>query len=109
MRQSTEKLWAMVTHFGMAITGLTGLGALVIYFVFKNKSKFIAHNAYQAMWFFFCVWILGFVLSILHLGLLLWPLGIATLILTFVASFNAMSGKWYEYPLTSKIAQRALH
>ena len=108
MRQSTEKIWAMVTHFGMAVFPLSGLGALVIYFVFKDKSKFIAHHSYQAMWFFFCVWILAFVFSVLPLRFMLWPLGFTTLALTFVASYNAMSGKWYEYPLTSKIARRAL-
>ncbi|MCH7945636.1 MAG: DUF4870 domain-containing protein [Armatimonadetes bacterium] len=98
----------MVAHFGMAITGFTAIGALVIYFVFKDKSRYIAHHAYQAMWFFFCVWILGIVFTILHLGFLVWPLGIATLVLTLVASFNAMAGNWYEYPITSKVARRAL-
>ena len=109
MRQSTEKIWAMVSHFGMAITGFTAIGALIIFFVFKDKSKFIAHHAYHAMWFFFCVWALAILFSILHLGFLLLPLGIATYVLSAVASFNAMAGNWYEYPITSKFVRRALH
>lgn len=109
MNQSTEKIWAMATHFGMAITGFTGIGALVIYFVFKDKSRFIAHHAFHAMWFFFCMWVLALLFSILHLGFLMMPLAIVTLALSFMGSFNAMSGKYYEYPLTSKIAPRALH
>ena len=109
MKQSTEKLWAMAAHFGMAITGLTGLGALVLYFVFRDKSKYIAHHANQSMWFFFCVWILGILFSILHLGFLLLPLGLATLAITGYASFNALKGVWFEYPLTSKVARRAMH
>ena len=99
----------MVAHFGMAITGFTAIGALIIFFVFKNKSKFIAHHAHQAMWFFFCVWALAILLSFLHLGILLWPLGIATYVLSAIASFNAMAGNWYEYPLTSKVAPRSLY
>ena len=110
MKQSTEKIWAMITHFGAALLGpFSGVSAMVIFLVFKDRSKYIAHHSHQAMWFFFCIWIASFIAGVLHLGFLVYGLWILQLILAFVGSFNALSGKWYEYPVTSKVARRALN
>lgn len=109
MKQSTEKIWAMVTHFGMAIS-FGGLGALIIFLVFKDKSKYVAHHAHQAMWFFFASWAVMLVLGLLGpLSALVPVVWLATAVVSAWGSFNALKGVWFEYPLTSKIARRALH
>jgi uncharacterized membrane protein len=109
MRQSAEKLWATACHLGMFLLGANGIGALIIFLVFKDRSRFIAHHAYQAMWMFFSVWILTFVFGLLGpLKYLIWPLWIVTFAMTAVASINALGGYWYEYPIIGRVWRKAL-
>ena len=108
MRQSTEKLWAMVSHLGMALIPFGGIGAMVIYLLHKDKSKYIAHHAGQSMWWLFCCMIGIVVLNVVGLTWFAAALYFVRVAMSAIGSFNAMSGKWYEYPLTNKIARRAL-
>ena len=109
MNQSTEKMWAVVTHLGMMVLGANGIGALIIYLVFRDKSKYIAHHALQATWFFFVFWIAVFLLSRLGpLAYIVAPLGIVAFVMTAIASLNALAGRWYAYPLIGKFVPRAI-
>ncbi len=108
MKQSTEKLWAMVSHLGMALIPLGGIGAFIIFLVFKDRSRYIAHHAYQSMWFLLCCAVVIAVLGFVHLYWLAGLVVALRVIMSAVGSFKAMSGDWFEYPVTSKVARRAL-
>lgn len=107
MRQSEEKLWAVAAHLGSLVFPFT---ALILFLVFKDRSRYIGHHAYQAMWFFFTAWIAGLVLSVLpFIGwILAWALGFAVLGCAIVASVNALAGHYWEYPIVGRIWRRAL-
>ena len=107
MKQSEEKLWAVGSHLGSLVFG--PLVGLVVYLVFKDRSRYIGHHAYQAMWFFFTTWIVILVLRFLGpLAILAYPVGIAALCMAVVASMNALAGRWFEYPVIGRIWHRAL-
>ena len=109
MKQGAEKIWATVSHLGMFLLGANGIGALIIYLVFREKSRYIAHHAYQAMWLFFSAWLLTLVFGLLGpLRILIYPLWIVVLVMTAVASMNALAGRWYEYPVIGRVWRRAL-
>ena len=106
MRQSAEKLWAVMAHIGSLVFPFC---ALILFLVFRDRSRYIAHHSYQAMWFFFSAWIVGFVLSRLPiLSLLVWPLGVVVTLMAVVAGINALGGYWYEYPIVGRIWRKAL-
>ncbi|MFN8383611.1 MAG: DUF4870 domain-containing protein [Anaerolineales bacterium] len=48
-----EKQWAMFSHFSVLInifTGFVGVGVpLVIYFVYKDRSRYVAYHSLQAL------------------------------------------------------------
>lgn len=107
MRQKEEKLWAVGAHLGSLIFPFT---ALIVFLVFKDRSRYVGHHAYQAMWFFFTAWIAGLVLRIVPLlgGLLFWALGVVVVVFAVVAAVNALAGHYWEYPVIGRIWRRAL-
>ncbi len=107
MKQSEEKLWAVAAHLGSLVFPFC---ALILFFVFRERSRYISHHAHQAMWFFFTAWIVGFVLSLLPLigWIIASALGIVVFALAVVASVQALAGHWYEYPVIGRVWKRAL-
>jgi uncharacterized membrane protein len=107
MKQSEEKLWAVAAHLGSVVFPFC---ALILFFVFRERSRYIAHHAHQAMWFVFTAWIAGLVLSVLPFigGILVAALGVVVLCAAVVASVNALAGHYWEYPVVGRIWRRAL-
>lgn len=95
-----EKLWASVAHGSVWVTLLAGIftvGAsvpvsifipLVIYFLFRRKSDYVAFHALQA----FVIQLLGTVgaLALLILGGLVWLVGIAIAVLLVAVVVGAV-------------------
>lgn len=97
---STEQNWAMLAHLSILLNLITGiLGpvvALIIYLVYKDRSRYIAYQSLQSTIFQLIVWVgVGLVigaiwlftaiLSIFLIGLLLVPFSLlATLFLLVV-------------------------
>ncbi len=56
-----ERTWAMLAHLSVLlnlVTGfLGGIAALVIYFVYKDRSRFVAYHAMQAFIFQSITWL----------------------------------------------------
>jgi uncharacterized Tic20 family protein len=56
-----ERTWAMLAHLSVLLnlfTGfLGGIAALVIYFVYKDRSRFVAYHAMQAFLFQTITWL----------------------------------------------------
>lgn len=107
MRQSEEKLWSVGAHLGSLVFPLTGL---IVFLVFRERSRYIGHHAHQAMWFFFTAWIAGLVLRLVPFigGFLMGAMGIVVLCCAVVASINALSGNYWEYPVVGRMWRRAL-
>ncbi len=92
-----ERLWAMLAHLSVLlnlVTGFLGIAAaLVIYLVYRDRSRYVAYQSLQALLFQVIFWagggviiglIWGFVgiLSALIVGIILIPFAIlATLVL----------------------------
>lgn len=112
---STERLWAMIAHFCIL---LPVLPCLLIYWGFKNKSRFIAYHSMQALKFQFYVALIFFVIpGILFAigvfgngdggsdaglyGYCVFPIFLTALFLGFIAGIEAARGKLYKYLLYS--------
>lgn len=67
-----ERTWAMLAHFSVLlnlITGfLGGIAAIIIYFVYKDRSRLIAYHAMQSFIFQSITWIGAGLLSGLFIG-----------------------------------------
>ena len=64
---SEERSWAMLAHLSILlnlVTGLLGLvGALVIYLVHQNRSRYVAYHALQSLIFQLIIWLGGGILT----------------------------------------------
>ena len=116
-----ESSWAMIAHLSNLINLITGfLGpviAIVIYFSYRDKSKYVANQALQSFIFqlvfviFASVlavigWIVTGILSAILIGLCLIPFaGILSLIplvamgYSIYAAIQTSSGLPFKYPL----------
>ena len=116
-----ESTWAMIAHLSNLINLITGfLGpvvAIVIYFSYRDKSKYVANQALQSFIFqlVFVIfssilavigWIVTGVLSAILIGLCLIPFaGILSLIplvamgYSIYAAVQTSSGLAFQYPL----------
>jgi uncharacterized Tic20 family protein len=109
-----SRQWALFAHlsaFAGLLIGLNFLGPLIIYLVKKNEDPFVAEHAREALNFNLSVFmyllgggIAAVVLTLILIGLLLFPLlfaiAIAWIVLTIVAAVKANGGEAYRYPLT---------
>jgi uncharacterized membrane protein len=107
MKQSHEKLWAVSAHLGSL---LFPFWALIVFFVQRERSRYVAHHAHQAMWFFFTAWIVGLIVSRVPFlgGVLAAALGAVVLVAAVVGAVNALGGHWWEYPVVGRIWRKAL-
>ena len=114
-----ERTWALLAHLSIFLNLFTGLlgtaAALVIYRVYKDKSKYVAYQAMQALIFqlvFFLggglliglVWLITGLLSIILVGLLLIPIAlilsllpIGCLAYAVYAAIETYHGKDFKY------------
>jgi hypothetical protein len=115
-----ERLVAMLAHL-LTIPAYGGvllqyLIPLVIYFVYREKSPFVAFHALQSL--FFQLAILGIIASIglivvLTLGLgivvvipLLIIVPVCGIVFPIIAGVKSYGGQWYEYPFVGAAARR---
>jgi uncharacterized Tic20 family protein len=105
---SVEHNWAMLAHLSILLNLITGfLGpivALIIYLVYKDRSRYIAYQSLQATIFQLIVWVgvglvigaiwlLTLALSIILIGLLCVPFSLlATILLMIVPLVSLVYG-----------------
>ncbi len=116
---SDERTWAMLAHLSVLLNLVTGflgiLAALVIYLVYKNRSRYVAYQSMQAfifqlIWWFGAgiliglVWLVTGVLSAILIGLVLIPvaclislLPIASLVYGVVGAVQCNNGQDFRY------------
>ena len=117
-----EKLWGMLAHLltllGYVVVVGEYIAPLVIYLVYKDRSRFVAFHALQALFFQLLalavsVALMLFFIVTLGLGLLLAApleiaLAIAVLVYTIIAAIQANNGVWYELPIVGRWARNTL-
>jgi uncharacterized protein len=100
-----ERNLAMLAHLLGIFTGF--IGALVIWLIKKDESRYIAEEAKEALNFqitvgiaFVLAWMLAFIL----IGLFLIPvLFIANFIFCIMAAISASKGNAYKYPIAIRL------
>lgn len=85
---SDERTWAMLAHLSVLLNLFTGMlgpvAALIIYLVFKDRSRYVAYHSLQSLIFQLIAWVGGGilvalatavagVLSAIAIGCLCWP------------------------------------
>ncbi|MDF1515465.1 MAG: DUF4870 domain-containing protein [Anaerolineae bacterium] len=100
-----ERTWAMLAHLSVLlnlVTGLLGVGAaLLIYFIYKDRSRYVAYQAMQAFLFQLVFWaggglIIGVMwamvgaLSAILIGILLIPFAVVLTLLFLVMPLVAL-------------------
>ena len=111
MSPQDERTWSVVAHLSV-LAGLVGLmpfGALIIWLVYKDRSRRVGFHALQALWYqiawlviLVVGWFVTFILSFVVIGLLLIPVMLLASLVPFVhgcyAAYKVNQGVDYRYP-----------
>jgi uncharacterized Tic20 family protein len=107
--RGNEKIWSILCHLS-ALVSVVGVGLLVpliVYLSMKDDSAYVAANAREALnfhlsLFIYCLCCIPLIFVVIGLPLLV-LIGLATLVLSFVAAIKASEGGCYRYPLTLRL------
>ncbi len=119
LSQSDEKTWAMLAHLSILanlVTGFLGpVAALIIYLVFKDRSRYVAYQSMQSFIFQLIWWVGGgvivaiawtvsIVLSAILIGLLCFPVAcvlsfipLGALVYGVIGAIECSQGKDFSY------------
>ena len=104
---SDERTWAMLAHLSVLLNIVTGflgiIAALVIYLVYKNRSRYVAYQSmqsfvFQLIWWFGggilagLFWLVTGISSVVLIGLLCIPLACAISLLPLAAMVYGVIG-----------------
>jgi uncharacterized Tic20 family protein len=125
-----ERTWAMIAHLsilGNLVTGFLGpIAALVIYLVFKERSRYVAYQAMQAFVFQLIAWVgawalagvvwtISGILSAVLIGILCMPLAclfslipVAALVYGVIGGVQASQGQDFKYWLIGDWVRQTL-
>ncbi len=114
-----ERLMAMLAHvFALLGYSVAFVGAyiapLVIYLVYKDKSRFVAFHALQSLFFQLALLVVGAICLLLALTIVLACIAIplaavvsvGALVYIIVAAIRAYNGELFEYWLVGKWARQ---
>jgi uncharacterized protein len=111
MSPQDERTWSVLAHLSV-LAGLVGLmpfGALIIWLLYKDRSRRVGFHALQALWYqiawlviLVVGWFVTFVLSFVLIGLLLIPVMLIASLAPFIhgcyAAYKVNQGVDYRYP-----------
>lgn len=111
-----EKQWGMLAHILPLVISLVSangwIAALVIYFIYKDKSKFVAYHALQALYFQGLILILAAIgaltICILVGFVLIAAAVILDLVMPILAGIAANNGELYELPVVGRLARNSV-
>ncbi len=107
MSPAEERTWAMLAHLSVLLNLITGfagpIGALIIYLIYKDRSRYVAYHAMQAFVFQLVWWVGGGILtgvvwaitgalSAVLIGLLCIPLALLVTAMPLVALIYGVIG-----------------
>jgi uncharacterized Tic20 family protein len=127
---SEERTWAMLAHLSILlnlVTGLLGLaGALIIYLIYQNRSRYVAYHALQSFIFQLIAWVGGGILtgiawaitgilSAILIGLLLIPVAllitlipVAAVVYGIIGGIQCSQGQDFRYWLVGDWVRETL-
>jgi len=119
LSQSEERTWAMLAHLSILLNLITGflgpITALLIYLVFKDRSRYLAYQSMQSFVFQLVfwvgagalaaiLWVVSLLFSVLLVGLCLMPVAliislvpIAALVYGVYAAIQCNDGVDFQY------------
>ncbi|MDQ1536432.1 MAG: uncharacterized protein QOE58_825 [Actinomycetota bacterium] len=108
MTPASQRSWAMGTHLSPFLAsfagGMTFLGPLIGYLVFKDRGMFIRKHAAEALNFQLTMWIgliISFPLLFVGIGFLTGgAIFVAMLVCHILGAVAANEGREYRYPFT---------
>ncbi len=109
MTPADQRTWAIATHLSPFLAsfvgGLSFLGPLILYIVFRDRGAFIRHHSAEALNFQLTMWI-GLLISVpliffFFLGVFTaGAIGLAMLVCQILGAVAAGGGRDYRYPFT---------
>jgi hypothetical protein len=107
---SEDRTMAMLAHLLCIASGF--IGPLIIYFVKKDESRFVAFHALQAVYFQIMVivaMVISIALSFVFIGFCTMALaGIGALVYEIILAVKANEGKWEKYWLVGDWAMSSV-
>ncbi len=107
LSDSDQRLWATLAHIGPIIIGF--VAPLVIWLIYKDRGRYVADQAKEALNFQITLTIAAIISSILIfaiIGLVLLPIvAIGGLVLMIMAAIAANKGQAYRYPVTLRLVK----
>ena len=114
MSPQDERTWSMLAHLSVlaGLVGLMPLGALIIWLVYRDRSRRVGFHALQALWYqvaWLVIWIvasiIGLIFTVVTLGfgiILVLPaavvLWLAPVVHGCYAAYKVYQGVDYRYP-----------
>lgn len=102
---SDDKTWATLTHVGMILFWF--LGPLIVYLVYKDRSRWIKLHATESLNFGILVsivYVISFVLMFVVIGYITWAaMGIVALIFGILGAMAANRGEYKPYPFNIRM------
>jgi uncharacterized protein len=115
-----ERTWSVLSHLSMFLNLLTGffgpVAALIIWLVYKDRSRKVAFHALQSMWYqigwlviLAVGWTVTGLLTMILIGFLLIPVMAVVSVVPFVhaayAAYRASKDDEYRYPVAADLAE----
>jgi uncharacterized protein len=113
-----ERTWSVLSHLSMFLNLITGflgpVAALIIWLVYKDRSREVAFHALQSMWYqigwlviLAVGWTVTGLLTMILVGFLLIPVMAVVSVVPFVhaayAAYKAGKGDEYRYPVAADL------
>jgi uncharacterized protein len=113
-----ERTWSVLSHLSMFLNLLTGflgpVAALIIWLVYKDRSREVAFHALESMWYqigwlviLAVGWTVTGLLTMILIGFLLIPVMAVVSVVPFVhaayAAYRAGKGDEYRYPVAADL------
>lgn len=91
-----ERMWAMIAHVVVLLIPVPILGAMLVYLVKKDDSKYIAYHAMQAVIF----QLVMAIISSMTCGV-----GLIGFVFSIILALKANKGLWEGYPLLEGVGR----
>ena len=105
LRPDEERLWSTLAHVGGIVASF--VAPLVIWLVFKDRSRFTDDQAKEALNFQITVaigYVVGTILTVILIGVvILFAVWVATLVFCILGAVSANQGKPYRYPICIRL------
>ena len=120
MSAEDERTWSVLSHLSMFLNLVTGflgpVAALIIWFVYKDRSQKVAFHALQSMWYqigwlviLAVGWTVTTLLLVVLVGFVLIPVMVIVSVVPFVhagyAAYRVSKGEEYRYPFAADVVE----